>query len=154
MSDQARMTEYYVRNGDVMTLIVVLVDPVYLTEPLVKSHDFVRSTRELAAQTWLWVCEPVVEIATRTPGDVPAYMPGEHPFHDEFSRRHGIPLIGVLGGPQTMYPEFQKVLQSAPNPRRCLHRRGARRASSGLGQTQQAPAQPTSPAPTQARPQR
>ena len=44
------MTEYFVRNGDMMTHIVVLVDPVYLTEPLVKSQDFVRSTRELPAQ--------------------------------------------------------------------------------------------------------
>ena len=47
MSDQAKMTEYMVRNGDVMTHIFVLVDPVYLTEPLVKSQEFVRSTREL-----------------------------------------------------------------------------------------------------------
>jgi hypothetical protein len=44
---------------------VVLIDPVYLTEPLVKSQDFVRSTRELAAGTWLWVCDAVVEIADR-----------------------------------------------------------------------------------------
>ena len=59
MSDQAKMTEYMVRNGEVMTHIVVLVDPVYLTEPLVKSQEFVRSTRELPARTWLWVCDPV-----------------------------------------------------------------------------------------------
>ena len=154
MSDQARMTEYYVRNGEIMTLIVVLVDPVYLAEPLVKSHDFVRSTRELAAQTWLWVCEPVVEIATRTPGDVPSYMPGEHPFHEEFARRHGIPLVGVLGGPQTMYPEFQKVLQSAPKPAPLPPPQAGSTRVLGAGQTQQAPAQPTTPAPAQARPQR
>jgi len=114
----------------------------------------VRSTRELAAQTWLWVCEPVVEIATRTPGDVPAYMPGEHPFHDEFSRRHGIPLIGVLGGPQTMYPEFQKVLQSAPKPAPLPPPQAGSTRVLGAGQAQQAPAQPTTPAPAQARPQR
>src|SRR5688500_10303762 len=59
MSDQAKMTEYYVRNGDILTHTFVLVDPVYLTEPLVKSQDFARNTRELAAGTWLWVCEPV-----------------------------------------------------------------------------------------------
>ena len=68
----------------------VLFDPVYLTEPLVKSQEFVRSARELPAQTWLWVCDPVVEIATREEGVVPAYLPGEHPFKDEFARRHGI----------------------------------------------------------------
>jgi len=115
MSDEAHMTEYWVRNGDIATQITVLVDPVFLAEPLVKSQDFVRSTRELAAQTWLWVCEPVIEVP-RAEGEVPAYMPGEHPFKDEFARRHGVPLIATDGGPETMYPEFQKVLQSAPKP--------------------------------------
>ena len=116
MSDQAHMTEYYVRYGDLMTHTFVLIDPVYLAEPLVKSQDFMRSTRELAAQTWLWVCEPVVEIANRPEGVVPAYMPGEHPFQTEFAQRHRLPMIAVLGGPETMYPEFQKVMEKAPIP--------------------------------------
>ena len=116
MSDQATMTEYYVRNGDLMTHIFVLVDPVYLTEPLVKSQEFQRSARELPAGTWLWVCDPGLEIADRPEGEVPAYIPGEHPFQDEFSRRHGIPLVATEGGAQTMYPEFQDVLKQAPIP--------------------------------------
>jgi hypothetical protein len=116
MSDQAKMTEYYVRYGDLMTHTFVLIDPVYLAEPLVKSQDFIRSTRELAAQTWLWVCEPVVEIANRPEGTIPAYMPGEHPFQTEYAQRHRLPMIAVLGGPETMYPEFQKVMEKAPVP--------------------------------------
>jgi hypothetical protein len=116
MSDQAKMTEYMVRNGDVMTHIVVLVDPVYLTEPLVKSQDFVRSARELPAGTWLWVCDPVLEIADRPEGEVPAYLPDEHPFKEEYARRHQIPFVGIFGGAQTMYPEFQEVLKKAPIP--------------------------------------
>jgi hypothetical protein len=116
MSDQAKMTEYYVRYGDLMTHTFVLIDPVYLAEPLVKSQDFIRSTRELAAQTWLWVCEPVVEIANRPEGTIPAYMPGEHPFQTEFAQRHRLPMIAVLGGPETMYPEFQKAMEKAPVP--------------------------------------
>ena len=98
---------------------MALVDPVYLAEPLVKSEEFVRSARELPAQTWLWVCEPVVEIATQTEGDVPAYLPGEHPFVDEFGRRHHLPEFAGRGGPETMYPEFQARLRDwlAKNPR-------------------------------------
>ncbi len=116
MSDRAKMTEYWVRNGDLLTHITMLFDPVYLTEPLVRSQEFVRSPRELPAQTWLWVCDPVVEIATREEGVVPAYLPGEHPFADEFSRRWGIPEIAVRGGAETMYPEFQDVVKQAPKP--------------------------------------
>ena len=116
MSDQAHMTEYFVRYGDIMSHTFVLIDPVFLTEPLVKSQDFVRSARDLAAQTWLWVCEPVVEIANRPEGAVPAYLPGEHPFQTEFAQRHRLPMIAVLGGADTMYPEFQKVMEKAPIP--------------------------------------
>ena len=111
MSDHAKMTEYFVRNGELMTHIFVLIDPVYLSEPLVKSQEFALSSRELPARNWLWVCEPVEEIATRNPGDVPAYLPGEHPFKDEFARRHQLPEIAVRGGPETMYPEFQQKMQ-------------------------------------------
>jgi len=116
MSDQATMTEYMVRNGDMLTHIVVLVDPVYLTEPLIKSQEFFRSARELPAGTWLWVCDPVVEIADRPEGDVPAYLPGEHPFKDEFGRRHQLPEVATNGGAATMYPEFQDVLKKTPPP--------------------------------------
>jgi hypothetical protein len=61
------------------------------------------------------VCEPVIEVP-RPEGELPAYLPGEHPFKEEFARRHGIPLIATDGGPATMYPEFEKVLESAPKP--------------------------------------
>jgi hypothetical protein len=110
------MTEYYVRYGDIMTHTFVLVDPVYLAEPLVKSQDFVRSQRELAPQTWLWVCDAVEEIANRPAGAVPAYMPRENPFLTEFAQRHRLPMVAVLGGPETMYPEFQKVMEKAEIP--------------------------------------
>jgi hypothetical protein len=151
MSDEAHMTEYFVRNGDIMTHTVLLTDPVYLTEPLIKSQDFVRSSRELPAQTWLWVCEPVVEIADRPVGDVPAYMPGENPFLDEYARRHQIPMIGVLGGAATMYPEFEKTLQQAPKPAPLPPPQPGSSRVLGGGQVQQTPA---SPPPAQGRPRR
>jgi hypothetical protein len=137
MSDRATMTEYFVRFGDMFTRLMILMDPVNLTEPLVKSEEFYRSPRELPAQTWLWVCDPVVEIATREPGDVPAYLPGEHPFTDEFARRHQLPEIAVRGGAATMYPEFQDVLKKNPPPPPLpAPARGASRVT-GPGQTQQ-----------------
>jgi hypothetical protein len=137
MSDQAHMTEYWVRNGDLLTQIVMLFDPVYLTEPLVKSTEFVRSPRELPAGTWLWVCDPVVEIATREEGAVPSYLPGEHPFEEEFGRRHGVPAVATRGGAVTMYPEFQDVVKQAPKPAPLPPpSRGATRVT-GPGQQQQ-----------------
>jgi len=119
MSDRATYTEYIVLNGDMMSHIGVLVDPVYLSEPLVKSEEFTRAQRDLPAQTWLWVCEPVVEIATQTEGDIAAYLPGEHPFKGEFETKHHLPEFAIRGGPETMYPEFQARIREwlAKNPR-------------------------------------
>jgi hypothetical protein len=152
MSDQAKLTEYFVRFGDMFTMVTVLIDPVYLTEPMVKSQEYYRSPRELPAQTWLWVCDPVVEIADRPEGDVPAYLPGEHPFVDEFARRHQLPEIAVRGGAATMYPEFQDVLKKNPPPPPLPPpTRGATRVT-GPGQTQgggQTPGPTPGPTPRQ-----
>jgi hypothetical protein len=133
MSDRATMTEYFVRNGDLLTHTFVLIDPVYLAEPLVKSQDFQRSTRALPAGNWLWVCEAVVEIAGRPAGEVPAYLPGEHPFHDEFGERHNLPEAAVRGGPETMYPEFQETVLE--------WRRGRGTPGAGAGATGPTPSQ-------------
>jgi hypothetical protein len=83
------------------------------------------------------VCDPVVEIATREEGAVPAYLPGEHPFEEEFDRRHGIPHVATRGGAATMYPEFQDVVKQAPKPAPLPPpTRGAARVT-GPGQQQQ-----------------
>jgi hypothetical protein len=96
MSDRATYTEYLVLNGDMLTHIGVLVDPVFLTEPLVRS-----------------------EIATQTEGDVPAYLPGEHPFRGEFETKHHLPEFAARGGAETMYPEFKERVREwlLKNPR-------------------------------------
>jgi hypothetical protein len=112
-SDQTTMTEYFVRNGNTLTVIRVIKDPVYLSEPLVRSQNLVASDRELPQQNWLWVCQPVVEIAGRPDGEVPHYMIGEHPFKDEFAQKHNLPEIAVQGGAETLYPEFQERLRQA-----------------------------------------
>ena len=107
-SEKSTMIEHFVRHGSIMTHLEIWDDPVYLTEPLIRSEDFVLNER--SGGNWLWPCEYVIESADRKPGDVPAYMPGENPFAQEFATRHGLPLDATLGGAKTMYPEYQKVL--------------------------------------------
>jgi len=146
MSDRATLTEYFVRFGDVMQQTTVLIDPVYLTEPLVKSQEFLRSARELPAGTWLWVCDPVVE-TVREEGTVPAYLPGEHPFTEEFARRHGIPLQATLGGAATMYPEYQEALKKMPKPPPLPPPAAGATRVLGAGQQSTAPGTPAPAAP-------
>jgi hypothetical protein len=113
MSDRATLIEHFVRNGDVLTRISITKDPVYLTEPLVKSEDFVWSGRSLPAQNFLYECHPVVEVANRPKGAVPAYQLGENVFPREFRERFKLPEIATKGGAETMYPEFIDKMKQA-----------------------------------------
>src|SRR5262245_44335585 len=109
-SDKTRLTEHFIRHGQYLTHITVVEDPVYLTEPLVESQNFVLNERDLPAQNWLWVCLAVDEIADRPRSVVPHYLPGENPFLEEFRSTFGLPEEATRGGAETMYPEFQLKL--------------------------------------------
>ena len=93
-----------------MIHVSIVTDPLTLTEPLIKSQDF--NLRVQNGQTWLYPCEPVVEIP-RPRGAVPNYLPGENPFVSEFADKFKIPVAAALGGAETMYPEYQSKLKSA-----------------------------------------
>jgi hypothetical protein len=105
VSDQATLIEHYFRHGDRMTHMVVITDPVYLTEPLVKTQTFNLIVQE--GQNWLYPCSYVEEVANRPRGTVPSYMPGENPFLTEYADQFHLPHDAVLGGAETMYPEYQ-----------------------------------------------
>jgi hypothetical protein len=108
VSDQASLTEYFTRHGDVMTHTAIVTDPVYLTEPYLRTQVF-RQTIP-SGQNWLYPCESVVEIADQPRGLVQHFLPGENPFINEFSKRFGIPVEVTLGGAETMYPDIRKKL--------------------------------------------
>jgi hypothetical protein len=110
-SDRTTLQERFIRHGDYLTHVTIANDPVYLSEPLLKTQNFALSARELPEQNWLWVCQPVDEIAGRPASDVPAYLPGENPFLAEFIKRHNIPEIAARGGAETAYPEFASRLK-------------------------------------------
>ena len=65
---------------------------------------------------WLWPCEYVDEAPGRKQGEVPSFMPGENPFMTEFAAKYGLPAQAVLGGPETMYPEYRQKLKNMPIP--------------------------------------
>lgn len=104
-SDLATMVEHFIRHGNILSHVSVVTDPVYLTEPLVKSEEY--QLDELDQGAWLWPCEPVEEITNRKKTDVPHYLPGANPYLKEFSDRFKISEQAVRGGAETMYPEYQ-----------------------------------------------
>lgn len=109
-SDQATLVEHFVRHGNVLTHISIVTDPVYLTEPLIKTQEFVFDQNY--GGNWLWPCESVVEIAGRPRGYVPHILPGKNPFVQEFTERHPeVSPQAARGGSETMYPEYQLRLK-------------------------------------------
>jgi len=113
-SEKSTMIEHFIRHGNMMTHLEIWTDPVSLTEPLVRSEDFVLNER--TAGNWLWPCEYVDEIVDRPHSAVPNYLPGRSPFAGDFAYRYGIPVEAVKGGAETTYPEYLATLKTLPKP--------------------------------------
>jgi len=107
-SDQATMTEHYVRHGNLLTVTMILEDPIYWEEPFIRNATF-----ELDPQTRVLPepCEPQVEIP-RSPGEIPHYLPGENPYLTEVAETFNLPLDAVRGGAVTTYPEYGRRLRA------------------------------------------
>jgi hypothetical protein len=110
-SDEVVTTERFTRHGDVLAYVIHIKDPVYLTEPLVRSRNFVRMSG-LGEGNWIAAtpCEPAEE-TTAPPHSVPNYLPGENPFIAEAERRTGLPADALAGGAATLYPEYRQRLR-------------------------------------------
>jgi hypothetical protein len=109
-SEKGTFTEHFIRHGNYLTLVTIVNDPAYLTEPFIRSSDFVLDPTQQIAP---YPCEPVVEIE-RPKGAVPHHLPGTNTFLTEFTERHGIPAEAARGGAETMYPEYRLKLTKSP----------------------------------------
>ncbi len=108
-SDRAETAEHYARHGNYVTVIVVIKDPANLTESMIRSSDYELNPQANIAP---YPCDTTVEIAGQAKGYVPAYLPGKHPFLTEYADKNKLPMEAVLGGAQTMYPEFMEKLRA------------------------------------------
>ncbi len=111
-SDRATLVEHWIRYGDYLTLVSIITDPVYLTEP------FIRTTN------WQWKPEQQIEPypcdvgdeIQRAAGVVPHHLPGKNDFLAEFPKRTGVPAVAARGGTETMYPEYRLTMRSLSGP--------------------------------------
>jgi len=108
-SDRATVTTYWIRRGDYLTWINIVEDPMYLTEPLIRSGEY---RLNLGQQFLPHPCTPADE--GRAKGDVPAHQPGQNPFLKEPTRKLGIPDDTIYAGAASMYPEFRDKVKKQP----------------------------------------
>jgi len=108
-SDLGTLREHWIRHGDQITFMVFISDPIYLTEPFVRTRDYVLNPNQ---QLRGYACTPTAEIANRADGYVPHYLPGKNPFLLS-AKRFGVPEAAIGGGAPTMYPDFALKLKDA-----------------------------------------
>src|SRR6185436_13188867 len=105
-SDQATMTSRFLRHGDILTVLAIIEDPIYLAEPWILSRTFQASPTPLSP-----VGPPCVTTYEGGAGNsVPHYLPEKNPFVDEMTVKYQVPRQAALGFPETLYPEYRKKL--------------------------------------------
>ena len=114
-SDQAIVTEHWTRHGDYLTVTTVIDDPVFLTEPLVRSDNWFLDPGQ---HIGIFGCEYAAELP-RPEGTVPHHLPGTNPFLKEFAAWYGLPYEATRGGAETLYPEYRSRLGGYQPPEKC-----------------------------------
>jgi glyoxylase-like metal-dependent hydrolase (beta-lactamase superfamily II) len=113
-SDRLTVVEHWMRHGNALSQVTIATDPVYLSEPYIRSQEFVLMER--GNTNWLYNCEYVMEVPADK-NDVPHYLPGRNPWIGEFSAKHAMPEAGVRGGAETLVPDWRPGAKpAAPRP--------------------------------------
>jgi hypothetical protein len=124
-SDEATMVTSFIRHGDVLTVLVVVEDPIYLTEPVMYSKNFQFDTAPQSP-----IGPPCVAGYEGVGGDgqVPHFLPGKNPSINEMTELYHIPREALMGGAETMYPEFRKKMKDGfVRPEKCVRNCGGPR---------------------------
>ena len=103
------MTQHFVRHGDFLTVISVVVE----FRCILGSRSFEARTTcsNLAQQLEPIHGEIVDEIAGRPDGYVPHHLPGTNDQLKEFAEHFGLPFEATRGGRDSTYPEYQLTLR-------------------------------------------
>jgi len=111
-SEKATMTEYFIRHGDYLTVVTIVKDPVFLTEPLVRTSNWILNPGYAPTPQ---SCVPSHQI-DRPESWVPHHLPGNNPWLNDYAIKNGFPIGALRGGAETQYPEYQKKLEKMPAP--------------------------------------
>jgi hypothetical protein len=109
-SDLATVTEHWIRHGNWLTVVTIVNDPVYLSEPFIRSTDYELDEHQLVPP---YPCD-VVEEVDRPKGVVPSFLPDSNPSLHDFAAARNLPFEATRGGAETMYPEYRKKLAAMP----------------------------------------
>ena len=105
-SDEATLTTRFYVHGDILTVLAIIEDPIYLAEPWILSRSFQLSSTPLSPTG-----PPcVTTFEGSTVQSAPHYLPEKNPFADEMTTKYGVPRDAAVGKPETLYPEYRKKI--------------------------------------------
>jgi len=114
-SDRAAVRTRLRRIGNYLSATVIVYDPVYLTEPYIRTETWLNNPKMVMNP---YPCEEATETVVPR-GKVPHYLPGKNPILTEYAAQYGIPPEAALGGAETTYPEYiakMKKMKLLPRP--------------------------------------
>lgn len=112
VSDQRTFTEYLMRRDNgYLSWVTIFNDPVYLTEPFIRSSEYKQDPYSRVDGA------PCVESEEETRiGFVPHFLPGQNPYLDEFAIEFGIPIEATRGGAETALPDYRAKMATMKKP--------------------------------------
>jgi len=107
-TDEATVTTWWIRRGDILTWVNIIHDPTYLAEPLIRSSEYRLTVNSLVPPH---PCTSVYEGLEK--GKVPHFQLGENPFLKDIRARYGVAANRPTGGVDTIYPEYERTLKDS-----------------------------------------
>lgn len=101
-SEKATMTEFIDRHGDILTITMILTDPVYLEEPLIQTTNYVKNDH---TQLTFYPCTVSEENISTA---FPHFLPGTTEHLKDAAG--WIPPEAARGGAETLYPDYRRKL--------------------------------------------
>lgn len=108
LSEKAKVTTRVARYGNTLTMVFIIEDPAYLTEPYIRESSWVYDPQQIIPA---FPCEPLPEGAIVPAGHVPSYLPGKNDILTDFAQEYGIPPEAALGGAETTHPDYIKKMK-------------------------------------------
>ena len=114
-SARATVTKRITRYGNYLTMVIIIEDPAYLTEPYMREETWVNAPEQVVSP---FACEPVAEGTILPAGTVPSYLPGQNDALWDFAIEFGIPPDATQGGAETTDPAYiEKMKKMKTLPR-------------------------------------
>src|SRR5262245_33277919 len=114
-SDMYTMTEFITRHDEILTIVTVIEDPIYLEQPYVHSTTYVYDPTS-TVNTETCNGSAFAENGGTDRHHVPHFLPGTNTAWREWLKNSPeIPEEAVRGGAKTLYPEYRAVIAGTAN---------------------------------------